>query len=57
MRLLIDPRALIWWRDQDGTRSRKVFSALADRKNAPFVSSASAWKIAHSGARCSGHAR
>ncbi len=46
MRLLLDSHALLWWLDDSPALSRAAEAAIADPRNAIFVSAASAWEIA-----------
>lgn len=46
MRLLLDTHALLWWFTDDPRLSSAARDAIADERNAVFVSAASAWEIA-----------
>ena len=46
MRLLLDTHVLLWWLLADPGLSAAARAALADRKNAVFVSAVSAWEVA-----------
>lgn len=46
MRLLLDTHALLWWFTDDQRLSAKAHAAIADERNAVFVSAASACEIA-----------
>jgi PIN domain nuclease of toxin-antitoxin system len=46
MRLLLDTHALLWWLAGDEALPDTAKRAIADERNAIFVSTASAWEIA-----------
>ena len=46
MRLLLDTHAFLWWLGDDPKLGPLARSAIADNRNAVFVSAASAWEIA-----------
>jgi PIN domain nuclease of toxin-antitoxin system len=45
MRLLLDTHALLWWLTDDPTLSEPARAAIADHRNAIYVSAATAWEI------------
>lgn len=45
MNLLIDNHEFIWWADSPQKLSPKILSALLDKTNALFLSSASVWEM------------
>lgn len=46
MRVLLDTHALLWWLSDDTALTRSARKTIADTKNTPIVSAASAWEIA-----------
>jgi PIN domain nuclease of toxin-antitoxin system len=46
MHLLLDTHALLWWLSDDPALPQPARRAVADMKNAVYVSAASAWEIA-----------
>lgn len=46
MRALLDTHALLWWLSDDPALSRSSRKFVAETKNVPIVSAASAWEIA-----------
>ena len=46
MRALLDTHALLWWLADDPALSRPARKFIAETKNTPVVSAASAWEIA-----------
>lgn len=46
MRALLDTHALLWWLTDDPALTRTARTIMADTKNTPIVSAASAWEIA-----------
>ena len=45
MQLLLDTHAFLWWLAGDAALSTKARKAIADQRNAVYVSAASAWEI------------
>ncbi len=45
-RLLLDTHAFLWWISDDPRLSRPAREAIADGRNAVFLSAASAWEMA-----------
>lgn len=46
MQLLLDTHTLLWWLLGDTRLSRAARAAIADQRNAVYVSAASSWEIA-----------
>jgi PIN domain nuclease of toxin-antitoxin system len=46
VQLLLDTHAFLWWLAGDAALSTKARKAIADQRNAVYVSAASAWEIA-----------
>jgi PIN domain nuclease of toxin-antitoxin system len=46
VKLLLDTNALLWWLAGSPRLGRRAHTAIADPRNAVFVSAASAWEIA-----------
>ena len=46
MRALLDTHALLWWLSDDTALTRRARNFVANPKNSPIVSAASAWEIA-----------
>ena len=46
MKFLLDTHALLWWLFDDPALSATARTAISDRANTVYVSSASAWEIA-----------
>lgn len=46
MQLLLDSHTLLWWLLGDTRLSRVARAAIADQRNAVYVSAASSWEIA-----------
>lgn len=46
MRALLDTHALLWWLADDPALTRAARKVIAESKNVPLVSAASAWEIA-----------
>lgn len=46
MTLLLDTHTLLWWLDDPALLSKAARNAIANGKNAVYVSAASAWEIA-----------
>ncbi len=46
MHVLLDTHALLWWLSDDPALTKPARRAIADTKNAAYVSAASAWEIA-----------
>jgi PIN domain nuclease of toxin-antitoxin system len=46
VRALLDTHALIWWLNDNPLLSRPAYTLIADARNLPHVSAASAWEIA-----------
>jgi len=46
MRVLLDTHALLWWLSDDTALTRSARKTIADTRNTPIVSAASAWEIA-----------
>lgn len=45
MRILLDTPVLLWWLMGDTTLNGETADAIADQRNAVYVSAASAWEI------------
>ena len=46
MDVLLDTHALLWWLSDDPALTKSARKAIADTRNAVYVSAASAWEIA-----------
>jgi PIN domain nuclease of toxin-antitoxin system len=46
VRALLDTHALLWWLSDDSALSKPARRFIAETKNTPIVSAASAWEIA-----------
>lgn len=46
MRVLLDTHALLWWLSDDTALTRSARKIIAETRNTPIVSAASAWEIA-----------